>query len=119
MNASHNSAPSVEAEKNEVHYHLWCLRLEKTNNEIGDMKAYYTVIVDRGGGEITFELLVPLSFLPGFLETTKPQRESKNKICKKTRIIHKNIIRIIKESFKVQMKDGHRYLCFSKSLKCN
>lgn len=36
--------------------------MERTNNEIGDMKAYYTVIVDRGGGEVTFELLVPLSF---------------------------------------------------------
>lgn len=84
------------------------------------MKAYYTVIVDRGGGEVTFELLVPLSFFYLAFGRLQNHREKvKIKYAKKTRKIHKNIIRIIKVSSKVQMKNGHRYQCFIKSPKCN
>lgn len=48
------------------------------------MKAYYTVIVDRGGGEVTFELLVPLSFFYLALGRLQNHREKvKIKYAKK------------------------------------
>lgn len=103
MNDSHNSTSSVGAEKNNEVTLPSTLESEvgrALTNEIGDTNAYYIVIVDRGGAEVTFELWVSLPFLSGYLETIKPQRESKNKIYKKPRIIHKHIIRTTRESFK-------------------
>lgn len=103
MNASHNSTSSVEAEKNDEVNSSSSAESEvggAVTNEIGEVNSCYTVTIHRGSGEFTLELSVSLSFLQGYLETVKQQGESKNKICKKPRIIHKNIIRVNKECFK-------------------
>lgn len=72
MNAFHNSTSSGEAEKNDgVHYHLWSQAGGALTSETGDRSVCDTVIIDRGGAEVTFEMLISLSFLSGYLETTQ------------------------------------------------